>query len=297
MKYQVSIIIPTINREDKLKQTLYCLEKQITVTFEILVIYQSEFNQFNIDIFPDNVSFIKSHNESASAARNIGIRNSKSDILLFIDDDVLIKNQYFVYNHHRHYIDKNISGVVGRSFDKYDTPISYSRTSRSFNHIVGFFYYPKNYGVNTFVNSGRSNNLSVRKNIAIAVGGMDENYTRGAHREETDFCLRVSKKYGLFLYDANATLIHLNEPLGGIRSWNDSNYIKAKHNMVGAIYFDLKMAPTKFRLEYFLATLRYLILNKTILIRPQLYYTVITRVINSFITAYKAHKSGPKYLN
>ena len=66
--------------------------------------------------------------------------------------------------------------------------------------------------------------------------------------------------------------------------------------MVGAIYFDLKMAPLKYKHEYFFATIRYFIFNKTILIRPQLYYKVVKRVIASFFTAYQLYKAGPNYL-
>ncbi len=292
---QVSVIIPTINREDSLNRTLLCLEKQIDVNFEIIVIHQSEFSTLNTESSQSNISFIESNIESASAARNIGILNSKGEVLLFLDDDILIEDNCFVYKHFKHYADKNIIGVLGRSYDHDKTP--FSRTPRSFNKVVGFLYYPKNYGCNTFFSSGRSNNLSVRKDVAIDVGAMDENYTRGAHREETDFCLRVSNKFGDFLYDPNAKLIHMNESLGGIRSWDKNSFIKSKHHMVGAIYFNLKMMPLKYKLELFFITLRYLFLNKTILTRPSLYPTTIKRCLHSFIIAYKIYKAGPKQLS
>lgn len=294
---QVSIIIPSINREASLKKTLFCLERQIDVRFEIIVVHQSEFNTLNTTDFQNNISFIKSNIESASVARNIGILNSHSNILLFIDDDVLIEDNLFVYNHFKHYADKSIIGVVGRSYDINNKQPTYTRKARSFNESVGFLYYPKNYGSSTFFNSGRSNNLSVRKKYALAAGGMDENYTRGAHREETDFCLRVSNKFGAFLYDPNAKLVHLNESLGGIRSWDKNNFIKSKHHMIGAIYFNIKMAPFNYRLIYTYFTLRYLIFNKTILLRPMYYPKVITRLFSSYITALKLYKSDPKHIH
>lgn len=292
----VSVIIPSINREKHLKQTLTCLEKQVGVRFESIVIHQSEYNSLKSSPFQHNISFIKSDLESASVARNIGIDNSKGEILLFIDDDVLITDEYFVYKHFRHYSDNKIPGVVGRSIEKGFNALTYSRSKKSFNKDIGFFYFPQSYGSGTFSQSGRSNNLSVRRALAVEVGGMDENYPRGAHREETDFCLRVSRQFGNFIYDPNSVLTHLNEFTGGIRSWNDNDYLKAKHNMVGAIYFNLKMAPLRYKHEYIFATLRYFILNKTILTRPQLYYPVVKRVLSSYAKAYKLYKSGPKYL-
>lgn len=294
---KVSIIIPTINRDDCLKETLLYLQKQINVDFEVIIIYQSPITQLNTNSYPDNFYFFNCNDESASAARNIGILNSNSNILLFIDDDVLIDDNKFIFNHFRHYRDADLIGVVGKSYTLNDNSISYERSSRSYNKKVGFLYFPKNFGCNTFVLSGRSNNLSIRKNIAIAVGGMDENYEKGAHREETDFCLRVTRKYGDLIFDPQAKLVHIGNKTGGIRSWNDNDYIKANHNMVGAIYFDFKMAPFGYRSEYIFATLRYLILNKTIIKRPQLYYFVLKRFFHSFIRAYKMNWLGPKYLN
>ena len=296
-KVQISIVIPTIHREKSLEQTLLGLKNQKQVVFEVLVIYQSPLTHLKSEDYPVNFYFLHSNKQSASAARNIGILNSKSEILLFIDDDVLINDDYFVYKHLRHYGNKQLPGVVGRSKEKSINKTTYLRPKRSFNNNIGFFYSSKDYGVSTFLQTGRSNNLSVRKEFAIKVGGMDENYSRGAHREETDFCLRISRQFGKFIYDPNSVVTHLNEFSGGIRSWNDSNYIKAKHHMVGAIYFGLKMAPLRYRHEYFFTTLRYLVCNKTILLRPRLYAKVIVRFISSYITAVKLVTSGPIYLN
>ena len=157
---------------------------------------------------------------------------------------------------------------------------------------VAWLYFPSNYGCNTYVAVGRSNNLSVRRTSAIEVGGMDENYERGAHREEADFCLRLTRKFGPLFFDPNARLIHVGNKQGGIRSWNDSQFVKAEHNVVGAIYFDLKIAHLKYKLEFHLATLRYFVLNKVILSRPGLYLIVLKRLIKSYKIARGNLKNG-----
>lgn len=298
---KISIVIPTINRYEDLLNTVNYLINQSFSEFEIIIIDQtdkidelvvSQIKSHNI------ITYIQSTNKSASAARNVGINKSKGDVILFVDDDVIIEDPFFLEKHYRHYKDPSISGVFGSPIElSSDGKATYNRHWMSLrNSIVGWLYFPSNYGCNTFIDVGRSNNLSVRKDVAIAVGGMDENYEKGAHREEGDFCLRVSQKYGNFLFDPQAKLIHIGNKTGGIRSWNDNDYIKAKHNMIGAIYFDLKMAPLKYKHEYLFATLRYLILNKTILSRPKLYYPVLKRVVSSFFKAYKLYKSEPKYI-
>lgn len=55
------------------------------------------------------------------------------------------------------------------------------------------------------------------------VGGYDLNYNVVGHREETDFSYRIWKKgYGLVV-DPNATVWHLRNPKGGIRTYSDGN--------------------------------------------------------------------------
>lgn len=299
---KVSIIIPTINRYEDLLNTVNYLIAQSFDSYEIIIIDQTEITNHEIvskiKSFPI-VNYIQSDKKSASAARNIGIKNSNGEILLFVDDDVIITDQHFLFKHYRHYLDKDIPGVFGCPIEaSSNQQLTYKRHKISYrSSSVSWLYFPSNYGCSTTIAVGRSNNLSVRKDVAIVVGGMDENYEKGAHREEGDFCLRVSWKFGDFLFDPHARLIHIGNTTGGIRSWNDNDYIKAKHNMVGAIYFDLKMAPIRYKHEYLFATLRYFILNKTILSRPKLYIPVLKRVVSSFITAYKLYKAGPMYLS
>lgn len=299
---RVSVVIPTINRYPDLENTVTYLLRQKFEGFEVIIIDQSP--TIDSDLYKkyenqQNICFIRSQLKSASAARNIGIKKALGEIILFLDDDVIIEDVNFIKKHYRHYEDPIIPGVFGCPLEQVGNQKKTNNRHRMsyLSAEAGWLYFPSNFGCNAFIAVGRSNNLSVRKEYAIAVRGMDENYEKGAHREEGDFCLRIHRRYGPFLFDPQAKLVHIGNPSGGIRSWNDSQFVKAKHNMVGAIYFDLKMAPFKYCLLYYHATLRYLIFNKTILIRPQLWILASVRVISAFINAMKLLFSGSKYMN
>ncbi|MBL4708841.1 MAG: glycosyltransferase family 2 protein [Flavobacteriales bacterium] len=294
---KVSVIIPTINRYDDLKESIKCLLKQDFKEFEIIIIDQTEGGDSNsLGEYHKNelIKYYRSDIKSASASRNIGIGIAEGVVLLFIDDDVIIEDKKFLQNHFRHYADELIHGVVGCPLEKQlNQKVRYERHWMSYrDQEVAWLYFPSNYGCNTYVAVGRSNNLSVRRTSAIEVGGMDENYERGAHREEADFCLRLTRKFGPLFFDPNARLIHVGNKQGGIRSWNDSQFVKAEHNVVGAIYFDLKIAHLKYKLEFHLATLRYFVLNKVILSRPGLYLIVLKRLIKSYKIARGNLKNG-----
>ncbi len=47
-------------------------------------------------------------------ARKVGAREAKDEILIFIDDDVIIKSQNFIENHLKNYSDPKIVAVAGR---------------------------------------------------------------------------------------------------------------------------------------------------------------------------------------
>ncbi len=297
---KISIIIPTINRYNDLKGSIKCLLEQDFDGYEIIIIDQTE-NGDSKDLgeFDGNkkIKYYRSDIKSASASRNIGIEKSSGEVLLFIDDDVIIEDKKFLQKHYRHYADDSIHGVIGCPLEKQlNQKVRYERHWMSYrNQEVGWLYFPSNYGCSTFVGVGRSNNLSARKTSAIEVGGMDENYEKGAHREEADFCLRLTRSFGPLLFDSDAKLVHIGNKQGGIRSWNDSQFVKAEHNVVGAIYFDLKISRLKYKFEFHLATLRYFVLNKVILSRPGLYLIVLRRIIKSYQTARRNLKKGAVY--
>jgi glycosyltransferase involved in cell wall biosynthesis len=301
MRMKISVVIPTINRYDDLKESIKCLLGQKFIGYEIIVIDQTENGYPNLlGDYSNNekVKYYRSDIKSASASRNIGINKAAGEVVLFIDDDVIIDDPNFLQNHYRHYADDSIHGVVGCPLEKQlDQKVRYQRHWMSYrDQEVGWLYFPSNYGCSTFVGAGRSNNLSARRTSAINVGGMDENYIKGAHREEADFCLRLTRKFGPLFFDPTARLIHIGNKQGGIRSWNDSQYLKAEHNVVGAIYFDLKNARFKYKFEFHLATLRYFVLNKVILSRPALYLTIVKRILKSYRIARINLGKGAIYL-
>ena len=299
---ELSVIIPTINRYEDLLNTVKDLSKQLDTKFEVLIIDQSDqVNHLIVDqikayefVKYDLVKEIK----SASAARNIGISKSKGDVLLFIDDDVIIDDPTFLKKHLRHYRDDHTPGVFGCPLEQStDQKREFVRPRLSYkNPYYGWLFFRSNYGCHATIAVGRSNNLSVRRAIAIAVGGMDENFDKGAHREEGDFCLRVRNEYGDFVYDPEAVLIHIGNRKGGIRSWNDSSYIRPFHHLEGAFYFVIKSVSPKYWFIFIPDLLRYSFLNKQTILRPQIWLTVANRVTKAFISAWKKKVKGPVYL-
>jgi glycosyltransferase involved in cell wall biosynthesis len=260
----LSIVIPSIGRKKELYDTINDLNKQSfpKEKWELIVVIQdmpnlSEFKlqseNWNIDL-----RVYYSPLPNASLARNIGIIESKGDIILFLDDDLIIENPNFLEYHINNYSNPSIPGVSGQILDA-DTSPRTNRHKWSYKKHIGWLFFPPNYNQRCFTENGTSANLSVRRKFAIEIGGMDFLFKKGAHREESDFCLRLTKKYGFFLFEPQASVIHLGASQGGCRSWGKNDGIYPFHHILGEWYFilkGLKIGTIKwYHLHYFLGVL------------------------------------------
>lgn len=101
---RVSVIIPTYYRRKDLAELLECLLAQTYRPIEVIVVddtpsdeikllckeYESKFTALGVDL-----KYLRNYRErSAASARNIGAENARGDILLFLDSDVLLYNDY-----------------------------------------------------------------------------------------------------------------------------------------------------------------------------------------------------------
>lgn len=294
---KISIIIPTINRYVDLQNTLNDLNKQSVTDFEIIIIDQTD-KEKSKKIESDKIIYLHKNYKSASKARNEGLLLAKAPIVLFLDDDVIIDNPDFIKNHLENYsIEPNLSGVFGCVLKKNKEFVS-RLPNKVNNKYLGWMYFPKNYDKPFKIGNGISCNLSVQKKFAIEIGGMDENFYKGAHREESDFCFRLASKYGKLNYDPTTYLIHIGNPLGGIRSWNNSRgIIHSKQHMFGDWYFMFKHIAWFLWPIYSWKISRRFLLHKKLLIHfyflPKAFFMLTSSLIKAIFTSL----SKPKLIN
>lgn len=294
----LSIVIPTINRYTDLNNTIRYLSNQSFQDYEIVIVDQTDKEKVeNISALDSKIRYYWSEIKSASVARNKGLIEAQGEIVLFLDDDVIIENPNFLFSHICHYVDGNLSGVTGTVLDYDYQVLRNHRHWISYNKNWGWLFFPGNYNKSCKINSGRSCNLSIRRSFAIDVGGMDENYKKGAHREESDFNYRMTKKYGWYVFDPKCMLIHIGNPLGGIRSWNDNSYLKAQHHFDGSWYYIFKNIRVWYYPVYIIATLIFFYFDKNILKNPVMFVKTTYRMLQGIINGFKLFLSKPKYIN
>ena len=234
-----SVVIPSYRRTVYLRDSLADLARQRGVAFECLVVLQTQPTSAELHelhaALPDKLRVFYVAEANASLARNVGLREARGEIVLFLDDDVRLPDPDFLAKHLRNFEDPTVPGVYGQVLERGQAPIGEPEPA-AIETDWGWHKLPANYGHRCRTRNGASNNLAVRREWAIAVGGMDAWFERGARREETEFNLRYTKRYGPLVFDPEASLVHLSAD-GGSRAWGRVRRTVPMHHIVGRWYF------------------------------------------------------------
>ncbi len=225
----ISVIIPTYNREDALRDSIADVLKQDYPNFEAIVVDQTATHKPEIQEYLEQMShagkirWFRVDWASLPGARNYAVRRATGDIILFIDDDVQLP-EGFLAAHGRNYQEKpEVGAVAGRVFDR--MKLTDSGGSLSIEELppeamdpgIAWYYIDLVHTVKPQqVLSARGCNMSFRREIFTKYGlKFDERFRGSAVREESDFCLRLRETGYKIWYDPEAHLVHLGEETGG----------------------------------------------------------------------------------
>jgi GT2 family glycosyltransferase len=129
----VSIIIPTYNRRDSLRAVLHSLAGQTYPPdrYEVIVVDDGSSDGTEELFAPPEwlitVRYFKQSNKGPAAARNLGVRHARGELVIFLDDDIVVE-PYFLEEHLRYHTQYDRAIVLG--FSKTAFPEHYSPFSR-----------------------------------------------------------------------------------------------------------------------------------------------------------------------
>jgi GT2 family glycosyltransferase len=301
MPLTVSVIIPTYNRPAALLQTLEDLREQTRPPDAILVVDQSrDDNGAPLDLaaavgqFP-RVRYIYQEEPNAQKARNRAIAAAKGDILILLDDDVRL-GRTFVECHLRNYEqDPTLDGVAGQVLSKNvpptrELPDSYQWPGN------GWMFFPLNFAERRPTINWPSCNASVRRSVALKVGGFDENFVR-THCDDTEFSWRLHQHGARIVFDPDASVVHLLVQSGGRRPQAFNRFVWADTEGWGVLfYFWRKCFGVRVVWRHVWWFVRRLILRKAVVLRPHWFVVNLYYLVSGFRWAGKRLKEGPRYL-
>jgi glycosyltransferase involved in cell wall biosynthesis len=119
---EITLIIPTRNRTNYLEKLIKNLEEQTQKPDEIIIVIHEDDKKTKefLDKLSTNlpVKYFKTKGGS-SQGRNVGIHNSKGELLVFIEDDVLLEDEY-IENVKKIFKKNDINILAGYTLDMVD---------------------------------------------------------------------------------------------------------------------------------------------------------------------------------
>lgn len=206
-----SIIIPFREWDNCLLECLEWCSKQEYKKFEIILLPDYKISKNAWEKMPQKIKVIPTGKIYPSGKRNIGIRNSKGSICVFIDSDAYPR-QDWLKNSIKYFKNEDIAAVGGSNIPPKNDPFLNRITGEIVSNFFAmgatskrFKYVKKNF----LTHELSCSNLLIRKSILDKIGGFDEKYLTG---EDSKLCYQIRKNGKNILYAKDVQVFHHQRP-------------------------------------------------------------------------------------
>jgi len=201
---KLTVIIPTLNRYQYLKDVLEDLEKQTYKNFDVIVVDQSQpFQKSFYDTFKLDLKVFYQKERALWKARNFAITESENDFFLLFDDDSRVSSDW-IFNHLKclDFFNAQMSSGVSISTVGEKTPENYAFFRLSDQLDTG--------------------NVLIKKEVFNQIGLFDRQFEK-QRMGDGEYGLRGYLEGFLNISNPYAKRIHLKVASGGLRemgSWD-----------------------------------------------------------------------------
>lgn len=229
----LSIVIPTYNRANTLKQCLEYLQKQTIRNFEVILVDDGSTDETGkmVENFQKkswlDLKIFHQTNQKQGIARNLGIKQAQGEIILFLGDDIfalpsLVEEHLAV---HQTFPEKNLAVLGQTTWDPFSPINDYMRflewSGWQFNYhrLENLAPFRKFYAYKDSSHNGKflppkqqhwffyTSNLSLKKELLLQEN-FDESF-QAYGWEDVELGLRLTQKKDLHLfYNRNARAYH-----------------------------------------------------------------------------------------
>ncbi|HCN37051.1 MAG TPA: hypothetical protein DIS94_04995, partial [Bacteroidetes bacterium] len=214
MEKKFSLIIPTLDRYEYLKNLLLEITTQTILPDEIIIVDQSNIEDsklfleflYNYDL-KRIIKYLKIDPQGSGRARNIAVSIALNEYLLFIDDDIELRSNTIFASYIEHLNNERIDIIEGAYLDHPNRKIE--RFVPDFKHPNVIFTF-----LSTYFNKQRNlrpviglcaGNFACKKSVFVDVGGFDQRYGQS---DDIDFGLRVWKFGYIIINDKSLRVFH-----------------------------------------------------------------------------------------
>jgi glycosyltransferase involved in cell wall biosynthesis len=174
----LSVVIPTYNHASQLKITLKSFCHQTFKNYEVVIADDGSTDEtrelINTNSWSFSVKYCYQENNGRSAARNLGWQNAHGNIIVFIDDHVVLDENF---------LEEHFKAHQGNNKNKFAVVRGYAPRIGAVENYIGKSFQPdnrerkwllkhRNDPFRTFC----TNNISIRKNVLQEISGFDEDF-------------------------------------------------------------------------------------------------------------------------
>ncbi len=262
----LSVVIPTYRRSEVLLDTVRCLLALPVAPNEVLIVDQTENHSPEMlaafqaleekvpDLGKTKVRRIQLTEPSIPHAMNVGLQEAMSEVVLFLDDDIIPDGNLVSIHWETHADFPEVAAVVGQVLQPEDRfQVSGGRCEKSGRGLRRDLNFRFSSDKPAWIENVMAGNLSVKKEVALRVGGFDENFIPPvSFRFETEFAKRLTATGGKIRFEPAASIRHLRAEQGGTRSRGSHLMSASPIHGVGDYYYALHCGRGVDRLGYML---------------------------------------------
>ena len=285
----LTIAIPTYGREGVLIETLEAVAA-CAGGAEILVLDQTAVHTAAVAaalealVAAGKIRHIRLARPSIPCAMNAGLRLAHGNIVLFLDDDIR-PEPGLVEAHLSAHRESEVHLVAGRVLQPWQEGVDFSR-----DHT---FHFASTQPAD--IDDFMGGNFSVRRDMALDLGGFDENFVRVAYNFEAEFAYRWRRAGYRIRYAPDATIHHLKAGSGGTRSFGEHLTTVRPDHAVGAYYYQLRTWRGWQSFSAMLARPARAIMTRHHVMRPWWIPVTLAAEVGGLVWAMRLAAAGPRY--
>ncbi len=182
------------------------------------------------------ISWIRLEQPSITRAMNTGLEQARGEVVLFLDDDIIPHANLLAA--HASAQTEGCNVVAGQVLQPGEEPLDEAAGSDT------FLFRSARKQLITELMGG---NFSIKRRLALGLGGFDENFVHVAYRFEAEFAERVLAAGERILFEPAASIRHLKATRGGTRSYGHHLTTVRPSHAVGAYYYLLRSRTSPHR--------------------------------------------------
>lgn len=245
----VSVVIPTYQREGVLLDTIDYLLRLEPPPAEILIVDQTPEHERETALrlasleSAGEIRHLRLPEPSITRAMNVGLREARHEVVLFLDDDI-VPDADLIAAHARSHSQGAHGIVAGQVLQPGEEPLAPEQEAGAFR-----FCSSRPQFVAEFIGC----NFSVKRALALRLGGFDENFVQVAYRYEAEFSFRALQAGEKVFFEPRASIRHLKVRRGGTRAFGYHLTTVRPSHAVGAYYYLLRASGLPRRLSQIIA--------------------------------------------